>query len=119
MARQIIVMEQDAPGGDIRFRAVFWLAVPAARQPFYANAQAVSAVASGVLQTGELAALQNGSVSEVVRDFQFPAGTTLATIQAALVAEYNAAQTSLNNSNRLQRYGSAYDGTTWTMVNRG
>lgn len=47
------------------------------------------------------------------------AGTTVPQIQAALVAEFNAYQARITAANPWQRYGTSYDGTSWTAVSNG
>jgi hypothetical protein len=120
MARQIIVLERIDPdnAGINRFRVAYWLTVPAARQSFYANAAAVSAVKDGSVTQAETDALRNGSVLEQIVDFQAQPGRTLAQVQSDLVADYARVQAALNaNAGLYQRYGSYYDGTAWTVKN--
>jgi len=120
MARQIIILENQNPGrsgGDpISYRYAFWLSVPAARQSFYANANAVSAVKDA--SAGELSAIQSGSIKEKVGVFSVPSGTALGQIQSGLVSQFNADQTALNASsaNQWDHYGTNWDGATWTHV---
>ena len=118
MARQIIILENQHPtrtGGDsISYRFAFWLSVPAARQTFYANASATSAVKDAT--AGELAAIQNGSITEFVDRFEVPSGTTLAQIQAGLVSQYNAKQAAVNNYNPWDHYATNWDGASWNTV---
>lgn len=122
MARQIIILTQDASHApDVRFQAAFWLTVGASRQAFYANAQFTSAVRDGSVSAGELTSLQTGAIVEVIRQFGYPAGTTLPAIEADLQAQFTALQTSFTNQSgdfaaqTLTRYGSFYDGSTWTL----
>jgi hypothetical protein len=118
MARQIIILERNTRGSNIEFRAAFWLAVPTLRQPLYANASAKSQVLDGSVTAGELTAIQNGSVVEQVDTFQYPSGNTLASIEADLQAQFTQRQADFNaDSARFQRYGSSFDGTTWTLKN--
>jgi hypothetical protein len=120
VARQIIVLERVDPDnvGINRFRVAFWLAVPLARQAFYANAAAVSAVRDGSVTQAETDALRNGAVVEQVIDFQAQPGRSLVQVEADLVTAYNAAQQALNsNVGLFQRYGSFYDGASWTVKN--
>lgn len=123
MARKIIVLENQNPGrsgGDpIAYRYAFWLDVPVARRPFFANASATSAVKDAT--AGELSAIQSGAVKEVVDTFSYPDGSTLAQIQAGLVALYNASQSALNSSaaNPYDHYGTSWDGNAWTISTVG
>lgn len=120
MARKIIILENQNPGRQsteaISYRYAFWLSVPAARQGFFANATATSAV-KGVT-TGEISAIQSGSIKEQVGTFTVPPGTTLAQIQAGLISQFNEAQAVLNSqaANLWDRYGTNWDGSVWTSV---
>jgi hypothetical protein len=124
MARQVVVLEQDSSEStNIKFKAAFWLSVPVARQFYFANATAQSAVKDGSVTTAELTALQNGSVLERVYQMIYPPGTTIAQIEADLQSKYATAQASLTAQSAefadtvLTRYGSFWDGTTWTLKN--
>lgn len=118
MARKIIILESNPPGtGNIAFKFAMWADVPAARQARYANATFVSEVVGAT--AGEISALQTGAVVEMVREAQWNAGTTIPQIQAALVAEFNAYQARITAANPWQRYGTSYDGTSWTAVSNG
>ncbi len=111
MAKQIIIL--DRPDVN-RFTVAFWLAVPVARQAFYANATATSAYKQA--SAGELSTIQSGAVVEQTGDFSYTAVSTLATVQAALVIEFNARQAAISAFNPWNRYGSFYDGTSWTAA---
>lgn len=112
MSRKIIILNQVGETGD--FRIAYWLDVPAPRQVFYVNANAASAVI-GATQT-EIDALKAGQVLELVERFDRPNSTTAAQLRAALVTRFTALQTALTNSNQWSRYGTFYDGATWTTV---
>lgn len=112
MARLIIVLDRQDMGGDVGFRVAFWANVPAARQSFYADAARTSQVKDAT--AGELAALRNGSVTERVDVIRFPTGTTLNQAQTGLVAAFNAYQSEVNAYNPWNRYGTFWDGTSWT-----
>lgn len=118
MARKIIILESNPPGtGEIAFKYALWADVPAARQTRYADpafeTQVVGATA------GEVAALRSGAVVERVAEARWNQGTTVAQIQAALVNEFNRFQTQITNTNPWQRYGTSWDGSTWTSVTNG
>jgi hypothetical protein len=109
MAKQIIILERP----DVnRFTACFWLAVPVARQPIYVNAGATSSYKQA--SAGEITALQSGAVVEQTADMVFLATTTLAQIKTALIAEHAQRQAALDAANPWDRYGTFYDGTSWT-----
>lgn len=112
MARKIIILEQASETGD--FNVVFWLDVPAARQRFYASANAVSAFKD--VTTPEMTAIQTGAVKEVAERFNRPFGTTLAALRAALTARHTELQAVVTTDNPWNRYGSSWDGAAWTAV---
>lgn len=114
MARQIIVLDalEDA-GGDAGFRVAFWLTVPAARQPFYANPDFVSQVKDGSVTPAELDALRTGAVVERVEALRWPT-TTTPKMKAAVIARYTDLQQRINARNPWGNYGTSYDGTSWS-----
>lgn len=115
MARQTIILERVGYPSDDAFRVAYWLDVPAARQPFYAQPAFVSAViGTEAPDAAELAALRNGAVVEVVEDVFVPVGTTVAQFRARVVARRAALQAEVTNRNLWARYGSFHDGTSWT-----
>jgi len=107
---KIIILDKDA--NDPVYRYLLWADVPAARQPFYANASATSAWTDAT--AGDLAALQNGSVVERQGELRVPSGSTLAQVQAFLQARWSEFQNQVTNDNPWVRYGTTWDGTTWT-----
>jgi hypothetical protein len=111
MARQIIILETNpADGGQISVNCVFWFPVPAGQEIVKPNF--VSAFKTPT--TTEQTALQNGTVIEELHIYEFPTGTSAASVKANLVAFYNARvsyRASLPNVG--QFYGTAYDGTAW------
>jgi hypothetical protein len=112
MARKIILLDRASETGD--YRVVFWLDVQAARQRFYANAVASSAFLDAT--TEEITALQSGAVVEVVERVNSPNGRGLPALRVALQAMHDAMQAELDANNVWHRYGSSFDGTTWTAV---
>ena len=113
MAKKIIILERTDEPSDYNFNVLFWLNVPAARQRFFANPAATSMYKDATPE--EIVAIQSGQVSEAVRRFSYPAGTTIATIIADLQTKYNASQALLNSRNAWVRYGTYWDGSTWTQ----
>ena len=89
-----------------------WADVPAARQSFYANATATSAVRN--IAPADLLAIQNGSVVEKVATLQVPKGATIGQLQTALETIWSAYQTEVTNFNPWNRYGTFWDGASWT-----
>jgi hypothetical protein len=114
LARQIIILDQPGLPSDLRYNVCFWLTVPAARQQFNADATFKSRVIG--LSAGELTALQAGQVLERVEEFSFAVGTGFPAISNALVTRFTTLQQAVNNQNPWNRYGSFYDGTSWTQV---
>lgn len=109
MAKQIIILERP----DVnRFTVAFWLAVPAERQPFYADPAARSAYLQA--SSLELSALQSGAVVERVKDIALPAAASISMVQAALVTEFTRLQAEVTALNKWNRYGTFYDGANWT-----
>jgi hypothetical protein len=107
---QVILLDMLGDSGD--YRVVFWLDVVETRRKFHASPTATSAFLDAT--PDEIAALQSGAVVEYVERFDRPAGTTLAQLRAALVARHGELQTRLTNTSRWNRYGTRWDGTTWT-----
>lgn len=122
MARQIIILENLVPArgatDPLTYRYAFWLNVPVARQPFFANATATSQVTGAT--TAEITAIQSGAIKESVGTFSVPAGTTLPQIEAGLVSLFTAENAALASSaaNQWDHYGTAYDPSTtsWTIA---
>lgn len=117
--KQIIILDDvhasplDTPNNR-QFRVAYWIPVPVARQTFYVTT-VVSAWsgASGAENT----AIQAGQVLEIVRSESFDSGSgapTLAQIKAALIANWTALNTAIQNNNHWANYGSFYDGSVWT-----
>lgn len=111
--RRIIVLDKSRETNALQFAV--WVDVPAARQTFYANASAVSAVsgASGA----EVAAIQSGAVYEHVEAVNFTPGTTVGQMQAQMIATFNSVQARITGFNPWSLYGTSWDGATWTVVN--
>lgn len=119
MARQIIVLErtgEQAAGSPIRYRVAFWPVVPSVRRAFYADATAISQVAKGTdaITAPELTSLRAGEFVEVVEEPQWASGTGVAAIRTDLQARFGILQAELNRDNRYDRFGTAWDGSTWT-----
>lgn len=114
MARKIIQLERTGMPSDQNFRVALWLDVPAARQSFYANASATSVV-KGITGT-ELAAIQSGAVLEVVEVIPKLTSGTVAEWRNEAAALYTQRQNELTNRNPWARYGTFWDGVSWTPV---
>ena len=91
---------------------VLWADVPASRQTFYADPTATSAVRG--IAPADLTAIQNGSVVERRRTLQVDKGTTQAQLMTKLELEWAQFQSAVNAYNPWTRYGTFWDGTSWT-----
>jgi hypothetical protein len=112
----VIVLDQHADDLNT-YNVVLWADVPAARQSRYADANAKS-VWSGAT-AADNTNLQTGVMVESTFSQRIPAGTTLPQIEAFLQTAWQNFQDRINNTNLWQRYGSTWDGTTWTVLNNG
>ena len=108
---RVIILEQEDPR---TFRYALWADVPVARQPFYANPTATSAWENAL--AADLTALQSGQVVERVDKLGIPSGGTLAQARSILQANWQFYQDRITADNPWQRYGSTWDGTTWTVA---
>lgn len=114
MARKIIVQERLGEPSDFNFKYVFWADVPAARQPFYADATKTSVVKD--ISAQELSDYRAGKFLEKSDLASYAAGTTAAAIRADLINKFNAYQTQVTAFNPFQFYGTTWDGTSWTNL---
>jgi hypothetical protein len=110
-SKLVIVLESPRANS---YRYVLWADVPAARQSMYAQVGKVSAWKNA--STADNAALAAGSVVESVDQFDVAPGTTLASVQATLQAAQVAYQASITAANPWNRYGTFFDGTSWTAA---
>lgn len=114
MARKIVVLNRVDIPSDFNFMVAFWPTVPTQRQTYYANANKTSQVRT--ITAPELAELQSGQITEVVKKMNFSAGTPQGIITSALVAEFNKIQDEVNGYNEWNYYGTSWDGTSWTLA---
>lgn len=108
MAKKIIILDFTPSNVHV----AFWLDVPAARQPFYAKADLTSQYKDA--NAGELVALRTGVVTEQVDSYGLDADANIAAVRTFLEAELVRRQTLVNNTNLWKRYGTFFDGTSWT-----
>ena len=108
MARLKIIILETWPG---KINYVFWVDVPLARQPFYADAGKVSAWKDAT--AADNAALQNGSVTERAHHLDIDAGVSDADRRLALRRDWQEFQARINNYNPWSKYGTTFD-TVWT-----
>ena len=118
MPRQIIVLStaKAVNGTDFVVNCAYWLTTPATLVTADSTRKsAVPSVAPWSCTAAELAAIQAGTVTEVLDSPQLPG--PVAAVEAALQARYAAAQTALTDRAVSHQYaGSSWDGTTWTLT---
>ena len=110
---KIIILDRVNAPSDLAYRYVLWADVPAARQRFFADPNATSAYIDA--SADDLAALRSGAVVEKGCTYTWQAGATLAQITTQLRAELDAFQDQITNLNLWDRYGTVWDGTSWTQ----
>jgi hypothetical protein len=111
----IVILERTSVAPAI-IQYVLRAAVPLARQPYYAEATKTSAYKAA--SAADLAALRAGEYLEMVESITIT-GAGAAAIKALLVgrqADYQASVTADGVYNPWKYYGSAWNGTTWTMT---
>src|SRR5262245_1527606 len=109
----VIILEKDSDD----FRFVMWADVPAARQSRYADPNKVSVWTGATTQDNT--DLKAGVFTEKVSTQRIVPGTPMAQIEVFLQNQWSAFQNEINAANPWQRYGSTWDGTTWTVLNNG
>ena len=117
MPRLRIILLDQPQGNPSSYNVVFWADVPAARQTYYANANATSAWKGA--QAADNTALQNGSVVEYVQTHVFPAATAWPPIQSYLQTQWQNFQNNITNYDPWSHYGSTWDGASWVLVTGG
>jgi hypothetical protein len=110
-AKKIIILEQPAAN---TFRYVLWADVPNSHQVFYANAGRKS-VWAGASDTDNQA-IGSGVVAEREDILQVPPGETQAVTLARLQKIWTKYQASITNEATWAKYGSFWDGTSWTAA---
>lgn len=113
MAKRIVILERINEPSDLAFQFVLWADVPVARQARYADPNATSAYAEAT--AAEIDAIKTGAVAEQLGSGTAAAGTPLAQIYAKLETRWEQWQDEVNTRNPWVRYGSSWDGTTWTQ----
>jgi hypothetical protein len=115
MARLRIIILDSTPDDADTYRVVLWADVPLARQSWYAQTGAVSAWKDAL--AADNTAIANGSVAETVSVIRVIKGSGQAARQQVLQDAWTQWQTFITQNNPWQRYGSTWDGTTWTNAN--
>jgi hypothetical protein len=110
---RVIILDQTSDDANT-YNCVMWADVPAARQSYYANANAKSA------WNGATAAdntnLQTGVMVEQLTVQRVPPNTPLAQVEAFMAQLWQNYQTQITGNNPWIHYGSTWDGTTWTIL---
>jgi hypothetical protein len=114
MPRLNIIVLQQTAGDPNGFELLFWADVPSARQTYYANSNAKSAWAQAT--TTDNQNLQNGSVVEQATSAHYVPGTPLVQIEQEMQQRWQVFQNNITNNNPWIRYGSTWDGATWTIL---
>lgn len=112
MAKQIIVLERLDEPSDLNFNVAFWLVVPGTRTAFYADATKTSLYKD--ISAQELSDLRAGLFTEKVQKVSYLSGQPLAFIRNDLQVKFTNLQNELNNQNPFVRYGTYFDGNSWT-----
>ena len=113
MAKKIIILERDLSPGLTNFRYALWVDVPAARQSFYAGDDEESEYKDA--NALELAALRAGSVVELVEEMSFSSCKDIEQVLVELTERFKLAQEEIDADNPWDRYGTFWDGDTWTV----
>lgn len=108
MAKKIIILEKLDNG---RFKYALWASVPATRQSFYANPNAISSWTGASAQ--ENSDIASGAVVEKT-DVLAIDGQTVNQAMASLRSIWQAYQDQITAYNPWNKYGSFWDGTSWT-----
>jgi hypothetical protein len=111
MAKQIIIMTKHAEFAQ--YRVAYWVPVPVERQPFYVSPTKVSEwKGASSLENQDL---QTGAVVEIVETVSVPEGASVAEMQAVVLDRYNVLVAEITTKNQWGRYGTYYDGSSWTL----
>lgn len=116
-SRIIVLGKADDVGATNRgFRVALWLVPPVSRRPYWLSvAPAKSAFVNAT--TEENTAIAAGELVEQVTTLTADKDLNMAEFQAVAEKAWNDANTKIQAFNPWQRYGTKWDGTTWTVVN--
>lgn len=117
MANQISILNQHIqPDGSFYVSGVFWLTTPTSNVVPNPNFNSVVPF----VDNSTLTSLKYGAlVEQTFNTGLFASGTTSAQVQAAIQAQFNDAQTQLNNTESALAglVGTTFDGTNWNTTN--
>lgn len=111
MSKKIIILERQNEPSDQDFKYVLWVAVPAGRESFYANPEAVSAYKGATAQ--EIQDIRDGKIIEKCGTISRPSSDTFSSVKNALEKIWNNFQSEVNAKRPFNKYGTFWDGTTW------
>jgi hypothetical protein len=111
---KIIILERINEPSDFSFRFAMYATTPATRESKYLSAEKTSAVAG--LDPTQLQLIKDGKIVESIETAEFLAGTTMKTIQDELIKRQEAFQAKVDATNPWKYYGTAWDGTKWTVT---
>jgi len=122
MPKKIIILDRVGEPSDVAYRVAFWLTVPSTRYAFYVKPAGMNPDGSPIpfksawkdATEADNQDLRDGKVLEVIETYTLPAGVTLAQVQTFLQNKFTEKQDWLNSINPYVRYGSYWDGTSWT-----
>ena len=96
------------------WRYVLWADVPSARQKFYAQPTGTKSAWVDAIQADN-DQLVSGAVTEKVDTINGQTGWAMANYQTELQARWQVFQDDVTTNNPWNRYGSTWNGTTWTV----
>ena len=108
-AKQVIILDKQSPG---RFKVALWADVPTARQPFYADTDKVSEWTGATVSDND--ALKAGQVVERVITTALLPSAGIPEVKTALENQWADFQVDINSENPWNRYGTFWNGTSWT-----
>lgn len=108
---KIIILETTS---NRLIRYVMWADVPTARQKFYADPNFVSAwIDAPTVDSVNVSNLRSGALVERVAEERIDGSAAL--IRTTLEARLAAYQAEIAARNNWSKYGTTFDGTTWTV----
>ena len=108
-SKRIIILDNFE---GTKYHVALWADVPATRQSFYASSGVVSAWTGAA--AADNTAIASGAVAERVIQYDAGQAESLATIRVNLQATWTAYQAYVTAWNPWARFGTFWDGTTWT-----
>ena len=109
--KKIIILEQTDVSNTFSFKYALWANVPAGREIVTTSSSAYTGATAA-----ENVEIQAGRVLERIDAAIFPTGATQGVIAGELQKIFVAFQTQINNQNKTSRYGTSWDGTSWTIT---